>query len=408
MKPSPTEEPAARGPVAVELLRQPGFAGLWASNAVVQLAVRTYVAMLLVAVFQQEGSAESVGRMLISIALPSLVIGPLAGVFVDRWERRRLMMSANLVRAGAALWLAWNLDPLSVLTCGFVLGMAERFYLPALRATVPDCVGPDRLIPANSLISATGRVMQMIGPAIGGALMAWLGRPAFLVLAGLFVSGAAAILLTRTVERPAPPREQRFWAELRDGLGYLLRSRQLLGIFAMIGIVNVTVGANNVLVVLLAEQTGAGPAGLGALLSALAVGMLGGFLLLSLVRRRDPAWVILAGLATMTVALAATAVTTAFWLAAALRALMGLGNALFWGSYMAALQQSAGSAVRGRVMALFQTHDDVTYMLALALMGWVGDHWGMTGGYLLAALCSGAAGLGLLGRRMQDVKIREG
>src|SRR3954464_12933839 len=147
------------------------------------------------------GSATAVAWMMIVQYLPVAIVGPLAGVVVDRVNRRRLMISADLVRGililglllvrrGDQVWIAYVVMALSV--------AASAFFEPARTATIPNITSADELLPANALSAATWSAMLAIGASVGGLVTAAFGRDvAFAANAASFFCSACFIAQTR-------------------------------------------------------------------------------------------------------------------------------------------------------------------------------------------------------------------
>src|SRR3954452_10676405 len=125
------------------------------------------------------GSATAVAWMMIVQFLPIAIVGPLAGVVVDRVDRRRLMISADLfrgllvlglllVRRREHVWLAYVVMALTV--------SAQAFFEPARTATIPNVTTREQLMPANALSSATWAAMRAIGASVGGLVTVVSGR----------------------------------------------------------------------------------------------------------------------------------------------------------------------------------------------------------------------------------------
>ncbi|HZR24118.1 MAG TPA: MFS transporter [Vicinamibacterales bacterium] len=158
------------------------------------------------------GSATAVAMMMIVQFLPVAVISPVAGVVVDRVDRRKLMIAADvsrgicilgllLVRRADQVWIAYVVMALTV--------CASAFFEPARTATIPNVTSAEELLPANALSSALWSAMLAAGASIGGLVTAVFGRNvAFTINALSFFWSAGAILMTRydsTPEvRPAP------------------------------------------------------------------------------------------------------------------------------------------------------------------------------------------------------------
>jgi MFS family permease len=177
------------------------------------------------------GSATAVAWMMIVQFMPMALIGPLAGVVVDRFDRRRIMIAADLVRGTLILGLLLVRNAGEVWVAYVVMGLtvsATAFFEPARTATIPNLTDADELMPANALSSATWSAMLAIGASIGGLVTAIAGRDvAFAINALSFFASAFFISRTRYHSRPpAAPKLVGFWAltgipDLIEGLRYV-------------------------------------------------------------------------------------------------------------------------------------------------------------------------------------------
>ena len=153
------------------------------------------------------GSATAVAWMMIVQFLPIALVGPLAGVVVDRMNRRRLMIAADVVRGLLILCLLLVHTREQVWLAYIVMGLtmaASAFFEPARTATIPNITSSRELLPANALASATWSAMLAIGASIGGVVTAVFGQHiAFAVNALSFFVSAIFIACTRYDDRPA-------------------------------------------------------------------------------------------------------------------------------------------------------------------------------------------------------------
>jgi MFS family permease len=177
------------------------------------------------------GSATAVAWMMIVQFLPMAIVGPLAGVVVDRVDRRRLMITADLFRGVTILglllvhrreqvWIAYVVTAVCV--------SAQAFFEPARTATIPNITSADELMPANALSSATWSAMLAVGASVGGLVTVLSGRNVAFILNGAsFFVSALLISLTRYGSTPPPARRATGFAamtgvpDLLEGLKYV-------------------------------------------------------------------------------------------------------------------------------------------------------------------------------------------
>ncbi len=164
------------------------------------------------------GSATAVAWMLIVQLLPIAFIGPVAGVVVDRLNRRRIMMAADIIRGCLILGLLLVRHADQIWIAYVVTGCtvaAQAFFEPARTATIPNVTSADELLPANALSSATWSAMLAIGASVGGVVTAVFGRDiAFIVNSLSFFISAIFISMTLYDATPAIRPALENWIDL--------------------------------------------------------------------------------------------------------------------------------------------------------------------------------------------------
>ena len=261
------------------LMRNSRFLRIWIGQGTSFVGDAVSMIALVVLVVEITGSASAVGGALVARLLPTIA-SPLAGVLADRVDRRFILVATDLARAVLVLGLVFARDLATIYVLVFLMGLARTLFNPTVRAAFPSVVGGGDLTRANALISGTFSTSIMVGPALGGLLVASIGvEAAFLADAATYL--VSAILLS-TVPLPRPQRENweeaGFVRELRSGFDYLLGARVplaiVVGSFLTILTINATVPAE----VFLAKETfGAGDAGYGLLVSLWGGGMVLGW-----------------------------------------------------------------------------------------------------------------------------------
>jgi len=272
------------------LRRNKSFMALWLGQTISFIGDYFYWLAIPIMVERLTGSALLVGLSVIASALPMLVLGPIAGVFVDRWDRKRTMIVADLLRALLVLLCLTVRTPEQVwvyYVVAFLMSCVSRFFFPSQNAVLPLIV-PDKndLLAANGLMQIVQTMGLLAGPALAGfSIGIWGEQVAFLVDSGTFLVSALAISLM-AVPRTTAGRQAKetgselaaVWVELHEGVAYLFGSRTMVGILLCLSVVQLGIGAINVIWVPFMQRTfGLGPEGLGAVDTAQGLGMaLGG------------------------------------------------------------------------------------------------------------------------------------
>jgi MFS family permease len=230
--------------VYISLLRHNrNFRLLFVGQAISQLgdwfnSVAVYALLL-----DLTGSATAVAWMMIVQFLPIAIVGPVAGVVVDRVNRRRLMIGADLVRGFLILGLLLVRTADSVWIAYVVMAFtvaASAFFEPARTATIPNITSEEELLPANALSSATWSAMLAIGASVGGLVTAVAGRnTAFVINAASFFWSAWFIVLTRydamppVLPRPKGALALTGIADLIDGVRYVRRNSHVAALMCV-------------------------------------------------------------------------------------------------------------------------------------------------------------------------------
>jgi MFS family permease len=375
---------------------------LWMGQAVSQLgdwfnAVAVYALLL-----DLTGSATAVAAMMVVQLLPTTLVGPWAGVVVDRRDRQRVLVGADLVRGALMLGLLLVRDAGDIWIAYVVIGLsvaATGFFEPARSAILPAIASPDELVPANALSSATWSAMLAIGAAVGGAVTALLGREIAFVLNSASFFASAVVIARMRPPRRAPrsgehPRHSAEAAGFAAGLRFL-RDRPML--VALVSIKAVWAMAGGVLLLLTVfgdrvfRVGGGAAAGIGILYAARGIGAGAGALATRWLCGSDPSRLVrtivpgyaIAGGFYVCLALAPT-----LWVASLAVMLAHAGGSLLWVSSTVLLQLSLPDRFRGRVFALeFATMTLVTSITSYAT-GWALDTLGFGPRALTLALGS--------------------
>ncbi len=229
------------------LLRNRDFALLWTGGLVSVAGDWILYAALPFYVYERTGSTIATAGMIVAALAPSVFLGSVAGVFVDRWDRKRILVVGNLLQAAAvSLLLVAPID--GWLWVVFAVAAAQSavsaFSQPAESALLPLLVAEERLLAANALNALNNRVARLAGLPIGAALYGLLGlRGVVLVDCASFVLAALLIapIASRRVPHDAAAEDAgsawtTFWAEWRAGLRLVRSDRTIAILFVVFGL----------------------------------------------------------------------------------------------------------------------------------------------------------------------------
>jgi MFS family permease len=263
------------------LLGHRDFRHLWAAETVSQVGTQvTLLALPVVAVTVLAATPLQMGFLTALETAAFLVIGLPAGAWVDRWRRKRVLVTADLVRAVtlATLPVAYLLDVLTLgqlFVVAAVTGTATVFFDVAYQSYLPTLVDRDQLVEGNGKLEASRAVAQVAGPGATGVLLRVLGAPLLIALDA--VSFLLSALFLGSIQRPdtVPDRAARrpLRTEIAEGLGFVVHHPLLRRIVACTGTSNLFSTITGTLLVLYAlRELDLSESTLGLVLSAGAVG----------------------------------------------------------------------------------------------------------------------------------------
>jgi MFS family permease len=347
---------------------------------------------------------------------PMLVLVLIGGLVSDRANRRRVIMvtqTLSLLQALvlATLTLSGAVQPWHIIALAAVLGAINAFDIPARQAFVVELVGPTHLPNAIALNSTGFNVARVVGPAIGGLLVAAVGEGiCFLLNALSYVAVLWGLWLITLDPAAAPPRlSAHERGALRAGVRYVTGRAELRWILALVGVVSAIAISYRTFLPAMAQrvlQVGAWRYGL--LMSAAGVGAgFGGFVLagqrlhLDSYRRLLPLSLIWFGLALGAFALSRNYTTSLLLLAA-----VGSGGILYFNCSNTLVQLSVEDAYRGRVMSLYTLMHQGTATFGSLATGFIADRFG-TPTALLAGACVCLVAVGVFVARPGGVPAAE-
>ena len=347
-------------------------------------------------VLQLTGSPAAVGVAVALQFLPMLVVGPLAGLVVDLFPKRRIMLVCQSVIVVLALALAaWaasgTITVWAVYASCVALGVTAAIDQPTRQVFVNEVVGDAALRPAIGLNNALAQLGAMAGPAVGGVLIAAAGpASAFAAnsLIGMLVLGLIAAIRPAELHPGTPAERGR--GQLLAGFRFVRERPRLLLIILLAGLLGAFGMNGPVVLAAFAERVWHnGAAGFGLFNTVSAGGALVGALLAARLRNMGRRGIVAAaglfGLSQLVAALMPSLV-----LFVAMLAVVGVMTLLFLTSAATAVQLEAGPAVRGRVMALYLPLLLGGHALGGLLAGWLTEQLGVRAGLVVTG------GLGML------------
>lgn len=330
---------------------------------------------LVVLVFRLTGSGIGVAGAVAFEVLAVLLLGPVAGLAADRLPRRRLMVGADILRAGVALALVFASGSLGVAyAVAFGLSAGAVVFNPAAGSLLPDVVGEEDVVTANSALWTVAVVAQIALAPLTGLVIARFGvEVAFGVNAATFVASALLLVGLRAGRTPADV-VVRGWSGALGGAA-AVRADPLLTRLAVVQLLaSLSAGATGGLLVVLAERwLDVGPSGFGFLLAAIGVGAASGPLLLRrFIRPGDKRWLFGPFAVRGGVDLTLAAVSSPVVAGGAL-VVYGMSTSTGMVAYQSTLQSLVPAETRGRAFAFYDVLWNTARLVSLAAGGIVAE-----------------------------------
>ncbi|QFG21044.1 MFS transporter [Actinomadura sp. WMMB 499] len=332
--------------------------------------------------------------------LPWLLFSLVSGAFVDRVDRRRLILVVNLLRggvlAGLAVLVACEAVEVPLLyVIFFLLGAGETLADTAAVARLPSVVPAEHLPSANALFMATFTVgNQFLAKPLGAALFGVAAAAPFAFDAVTFV--VAAALVARMRPAPVEPRPRNLRAEIVAGVRFLWSHRLLRTLAGAMAVANVAFcSAFSVFVLYAQERLGLSEAGYGWLLTTFGVGGLAGASSARVLQRRFGTAVLLrAGLVVEALTHVGLALTERAWVAAIVLVVFGV-HTMVWGAIAATVRQRATpDRLMGRVGSAYALLEAGGAAGGLVVGGLIAGTFGLTAPFWVAAIVTGAVVVG--------------
>src|SRR5580704_8694699 len=374
---------------------------------------------LIYRVYALTGSTVASALTMASSFAPQVLLGAVAGVFADRWDRKRTMIAANLLLAAGLLPLLLVQGAAQVWIVFAVMfweGAVQQFFSPAEKAMAPRLVPEDELMTANAVSGQVANVSRLAGSALGGVLAAFGGIIAVtLVDAASFLASAALLGLVRTSGRtasrqsgPARARLAQVGAELRDGLRLATRHRVLRALMIFALVTSVGEGAMSTLFTPFVERVLHGsPQDLGLIMAAQAIGGIAGGMVAAASGHRFRAGrmmcygAVVFGLVDLAIFLYPLGYV-AVWPAVAGMIIVGLHGALTMAGLMTLFQRSTSDSYRGRIFGALSAVEGVAVPAETLGAGFLSRYAGIVPVLAIQGAGYVVAGLAMLAR------LREG
>jgi predicted MFS family arabinose efflux permease len=376
--------PPHPGASFAKVLSNIGFLYLWFGQLNSQLADRIFVYVLMILAYGLTKSNLGVSVPLLAFGIPSLLFGPLAGVYVDKWDRKGILIITSLIRGVLILLIVPTIEHSLILifTVSFFIYTATQFFAPAETASIPELVKKHDLIVANSLFMITWMGASVIGFGLGAPLINLFGdEGTFVAAAVLYFIGAGAVALVplKPIEKNLAASETTLRQEFMYGIEFIRRSDVIKYSLVMLFVATSAIAVISLLAISYAKDVlGIGAKNFGYLIIAVGVGMFLGMGLLERLRRHvSKGMIVILSFIISGLALVFIGSVSDLKIALPLIFILGMGNIFITSSIQTILQQRIPRAIRGRVFGVQNMLINSAFVFPVIIAGVVADLYGI-------------------------------
>lgn len=407
----------------VDSLKNHNFLRLWLAQVISQFGDRiNQMALIGLIASRTPGSAIELAKLLSFTIIPVFVIGPVAGAYVDRWDRRQTLFLCDILRGLLVLTIPlvfiYQQSMVPIYVVVFLVFCLSRFYVPAKMSIIPDLVDEKGILIANSLVSVTGMIAFVLGCAFGGLLVEKVGpRGGFIWDAvTFFISGLLVFSMNYKMEVRMNSQDlvsagkdiianikKSLWQEIKEGIVYFFTHKEIRFVMATLFTLFAAAGAVYVVIIIFIQQAfGSVTKDLGLLAVVLGVGLFTGSLLYGRFGQKASrfftifACLILGGIAMALFAVVVEHYPQLFT-ACALAFLLGLIIGPIFIAANTIIHLVSKDEMRGRVFSSMEIVMHLGFIIAMFISAGLSEKLHIANGHILASVGCLFALIGIVG-----------
>lgn len=303
------------------------------------------------------------GMLFLAASIPRLLLLTAGGIIADRFNKRTVLFLSDATRALLILvliFLIWTdtVTALHLIGLAALFGISDAFSYPALNALTPTILGDDQLQRGNSLIQMTAQISPILGPALGGGMIALLGfAGVFSIAFGMLVLSSIAVLFISLPKEEAEIEKPTPWEDLKEGFRYARKNELVISVVIVAFFINfffsgpLAIG----LPIIVKDIFGGNALGLATIEIAMGIGALLGAIILATIKLKKPGFALIGSLIILGALNIGTGFSMYLYVTAGLVCLMGFLTQLINIPLMTMLQQTTEKKMLGRMMSFLMT-----------------------------------------------------
>jgi MFS family permease len=373
------------------LLKNRPFLFLWTGQVLSQVADKVLLVMTIALLTSYnipvKYAASSSSYLMLASTIPAILFGAAAGIFVDRYPKKKIMVLSDVVRGSLILLLPiLPKEFVVLLLITFAISTITQAFAPAEQSAIPLVVKPENLLTANALFTTTQVASIIVGFAIGEPILTAAtnisknGSQEILVASLYFAAAGLGQLvkIQETIDKSRHARRINPWTELKVGFEYLLSNKIVLNAMLQLAVLFSTIAALPILAIKLTAEVGLEPKQFGFLVAAAGIGLvLGAGVLGHWGNRIQQKSLPLIGFVGMSVVLAIFTFVNDLWLGLLCGGILGFGASLIAVPMQTLIQEKTPESMRGKVFGFQNNAVNIALSIPLVITGPLTDRFGL-------------------------------
>ena len=325
--------------------------------------------------------------LLIASTIPAILVGAAAGIFVDRYPKKKIMVIADILRAGLILLLPLLPKEFPILLAIiFAHSVVTQAFAPAEQSAIPLVVPPENLLTANAMFATTNVGSVILGFGIGETMLTAVTQIAKngsqeILVASFYLAAAGLgqlVKIRETIDTSKHTRKINPWHELKDGFKYLQSNKILLNAMLQIAVLSSTIAALPILAVALTAQVGLALKQFGSLVAPAGIGLVfGAGILGHFGQRLQQKSLPFVGFIIMSIALAIFTFVSNLPIALLCAGILGFGASLIQVPMQTLIQERTPESMRGKVFGFQNNAVNIALSIPLVVTGPLTERFGL-------------------------------
>lgn len=387
------------------LFKNFNFMLLWAGQSVSQLGTALYNLAIMWYILEKTGSTLAMGISVVCFTLPTTIIGPIAGVFADKHDKKKIIVITDCINGLLMLALSYFIavDNISIGALYVVMALGasvSAVFTPAITSSMPMIVDSQQLTKANSLSQFTSRIVSILGPALAGILIAVLDMWILFFINGIsYLISAISESFITIPKVDVKDTSQKFIEQFREGLSNVWNNKLVLYLVISGGIIiNFFLAPLSIYSAVISANLDKGATGLGIMQASVSIGALLGSVMILLGFIKNKYKMAIAGLTLEGLALIALGLFIQnYYLILFFMGMLGLGVAMASVGISTLYQILIPKEKMGRVMSIVTTLCSVTIPLGTLFGSVIINYHTMENVLIFFGVIVSISGLSLVG-----------